>query len=79
MSHSDEDFQKAVNQSQKDHEEHERDLSKSKTEEEIVLDYVKKQSLAEEEYRKSVAAEHQGHPSDEELKKAMEQNLKLQS
>ena len=50
------DFQKAVELSKEVHDEHEQDLSKSKREEEIVLEYVKKQSLAEEQLKNSVAA-----------------------
>lgn len=53
---NDEELRKAMEISKKDHEEHEQTLSKSKTEEEIVLEYVKRQSLAEEQYRNSVAA-----------------------
>lgn len=52
----DDDFQTAIELSRKANEEHEQGPSKSKTEEEIVLEYVKKQSLAEEKLRKSVAA-----------------------
>lgn len=52
----DDSFQKAIQLSKKASEEHEQDLSKSKTEEEIVLEYVKKQSLAEEQLKKSIAA-----------------------
>lgn len=52
----DDDFQTAIELSRKASEEHEQGPSKSKTEEEIVLEYVKKQSLAEEQLRKSVAA-----------------------
>ena len=50
------DFQTAIELSRKTYEEHGQGLSKSKTEEEIVLEYVKKQSLAEEQLKKSVAA-----------------------
>lgn len=55
-----------------------------RTEEDIVLEYIKKQSLAEEEYRKKVAkdmendatgTQHDEH--DEELKRAMEESLKM--
>ena len=49
-------FHTAIELSRKAHEEHTQGLGKSKTEEEIVLEYVKKQSLAEEELKKSVAA-----------------------
>ena len=48
------DIQKATELSSKAHEELERGLSKSKTEEEIVLEYVKRQSLAEAQLKKSV-------------------------
>lgn len=50
------DFQTAMELSRKAHEEHEQGFSKSKTEEEIVIEYVKKQSLAEEQLKRSVAA-----------------------
>ena len=49
------DFQTAIELSRKAHEEHEQGLCKSKTEEEIVLEYVKKQSLAEEHLKRSIA------------------------
>lgn len=48
-----EDLQKVIELSKK---EHDQDRSKSKTEEEIVLEYVKKQSLAEEQHRRAAAA-----------------------
>lgn len=50
-------LQRATELSRKAHEEHEERLSRSKTEEEIVLGYVKKQSLAEDQLKKSVAAD----------------------
>ena len=53
---NDEELQKAMEISRKVHEEHERRLSKSKTEEGIVMEYMKRQSLAEEEHRDSVSA-----------------------
>lgn len=52
----DDDLQTAIELSRKAHEEHEQGLSKSLTEEEIVLEYVKKQSLAEEQLKNSIAA-----------------------
>lgn len=52
----DEDFQKAIELSKQSQEGHDQGLSKSKTEEEIVLEYVKKQSLAEEQHKKAAAA-----------------------
>ena len=55
-----------------------------RTEEDIVLEYVKKQSLAEEEYRrkmtkgknKAVSGDGDGDDEDEELKRALEESLK---
>ena len=48
---SDEDFDKALRESQLTYEEHQRRLEKAKTEEDIVTEYIKRQSTAEEEYR----------------------------
>ena len=48
----DQDLELALRLSQESHGQHAQDLSKSKTEEEIVLDYVKRQSLLEEEHRR---------------------------
>ena len=48
-----EDLQKVIELSKK---EHDQDRSKSKTEEEIVLEYIKKQSLAEEQHKRAAAA-----------------------
>lgn len=55
-----------------------------RTEEEIVLEYVKKQSLAEEEFRRQNAkgkerfpAENENDDDDEELRRAMEESLKM--
>ncbi|KAF7551394.1 hypothetical protein G7046_g7738 [Stylonectria norvegica] len=52
------------------------------TEEEIVMEYVKKQSLAEEQYRQQLAkgkgaATEDGGDDDEEMKRAMEESLRL--
>ncbi len=52
----DEDFQKVIELSKKAQEEHDQGIHKSKTEEEIVLEYIKKQSLAEEQHKKAAAA-----------------------
>lgn len=53
------DFQTAIELSRKANEELEQGLNESKmeTEEAIVLEYVKRQSLAEEEFKKSVTAD----------------------
>ena len=52
---NDEELRKAMEISKQVHEEHERRLSKSKTEEEIVMEYMKRQSLAEEEHKDSIS------------------------
>ena len=53
------DFQTAIELSRKAHELYEQGMSKSKTEEEIVLEYVKKQSLAEEQLKRSAVNKDQ--------------------
>jgi len=77
---TDEDFEKAVELSKKAQEEHEQGLSKLKTEEEIVLEYVKRQSLAEEQHKRSIISQQSAShdPSDQEMKKAMENSLNLE-
>ena len=54
---TDEELQKAIELSKKEHEEREQGLVRSKTEEEIVVEYIKKQSLAEEQHRNSMRTE----------------------
>ncbi|KAL8831072.1 MAG: hypothetical protein Q9170_005452 [Blastenia crenularia] len=49
-------LQKAIEQSRLAHDRHVEGLEKERTEEEIVLEYVKKQSLLEEECRRSVSS-----------------------
>ena len=51
--HLDTDFERALTESKKMHEESTQSLGRAKTEEEIVMDYVKRQSLAEATYKKS--------------------------
>ena len=53
------DFRATIELSRKAHEQHVQSLSKSKTEEEIVLEYVKKQSLAEEQLKRSAVSKDQ--------------------
>ena len=55
----DEELERILDESKKLHEEHEKGLEKQMAEEEIVVEYVKKQSLAEERYRESMEAEQQ--------------------
>ncbi|KAI9820095.1 MAG: hypothetical protein M1832_003802 [Thelocarpon impressellum] len=76
-------LQAAIEESKRSHEQREDELTRTKTEEEIVMEYIRKQSLAEEELRrareekgggeKTVATEE----SAEELKRAMEESLKV--
>lgn len=67
---ADEEMKEALELSKKEHEE---ELGRVKTEEDIVLAYMKRQSLAEEELKKKKGM---GDPSGEELKRAMEESLK---
>ncbi|KAI4196827.1 MAG: hypothetical protein LQ350_006293 [Teloschistes chrysophthalmus] len=48
------DLQKAMKESRQAHAQHEQDLNRERTEEEIVLQYVKKQSLLEDKHRGSL-------------------------
>ena len=72
----DEQLRRAMEESQR---QYEQELQKHKTEEDILLEHLKKQSLAEEEYSKSrgrgkaVADEDS---IDEDLRRAMEESLK---
>jgi len=50
------DLEKAIQESKEHHQRQESDATRARTEEEIVLEYVKKQSLAEEEHRRNLAA-----------------------
>ena len=74
-------IKRALEESERAHKEH---LERAKTEEEIVMEFVKKQSLAEEEFRrqktkgKAVAGtEVEGDEHDEELKRALEESLRV--
>ncbi|KAF4964459.1 hypothetical protein FZEAL_10870 [Fusarium zealandicum] len=53
-----------------------------RTEEDVVMEYIKKQSLAEEEYRQKMAkgkdkSSEENDNEDEELRRAMEESLKM--
>ena len=56
----DEALQRALMASEQEGKKHEEMLAKQRTEEEIVLEYVKKQSLLEEELRKTKVSEQEG-------------------
>lgn len=51
----DEALRKAIEESERAAQEHQSNLDKQRTEEDIVMEYVKKQSLAEEEHRRRMA------------------------
>jgi hypothetical protein len=81
----DESVKLAIEASKITHEEH---LSRVRTEEEIVMEYVKRQSLAEEEYEKALQKKPNRALSDAEdgsleydsgLKRALEESLKTSS
>ncbi|KAL9089254.1 MAG: hypothetical protein Q9165_005822 [Trypethelium subeluteriae] len=73
------DMQKALDASKAAHEEYNDEMTRQKTEEEVVMDYIKKQSLAEEEHRQTMLAKGKGRVTnddddavhEEELKKAI--------
>lgn len=81
----DEDLRLALQESE---EAHRQELARDKTEEEIVMEYVKKQSLAEEAFRRAKAkgkavsqsadkADGGRDDDDEDLKRALEESLHM--
>lgn len=80
----DEELKRAMEESARAHREHLARASSERTEEEIIMEYVKKQSLAEEEFRrqkakgKQTAREGEGEEDDDEdLRRALEESLKM--
>ncbi|KAI1415006.1 glycosyltransferase family 1 protein [Hypoxylon sp. FL1857] len=72
----DEELRRAIEESERAHKEELARASSLRTEEDIVMEYVKKQSLAEEEYRKAKGKEAVVDDEDEELRRALEESLK---
>lgn len=77
-----EELQRAINASKEDMHR----MQSERNEEDIVLEYIKKQSLAEEEFRKKYAKgkgngrhDEYDDDNDEELKRAMEESLRMTS
>ncbi|KAK7963820.1 Sterol 3-beta-glucosyltransferase [Apiospora saccharicola] len=76
-----ESMKRAIEESERAHQEELKRVETMKKEEDVVLEYIKKQSLAEEQYRQkgkdkvstSAGADH----DDEELKRALEESLRL--
>lgn len=76
---SDKGLQKALKESKEAHESHEQGLLKAKTEEQIVLEYMKKQSEAEDQYPRSKQSDITSclELNEAELQRAMKESLKL--
>ncbi|KAI0881589.1 glycosyltransferase family 1 protein [Annulohypoxylon maeteangense] len=75
----DDEMRRAIEESEKAHKEQLARASTLRTEEDIVLEYVKKQSLAEEEFRKAKGKQADTAVEDEELRRALEESLKTES
>lgn len=79
----DEDLRRAMEESEKAHEEHLARQGTERSEEEIIMEYVKKQSLAEEQFRRkgkstaSAQSVSNEDDDDEDLRRAMEESLRL--
>lgn len=74
----DEEFKRAIEESRIHHEQQ---LSRTRTDEDIVLEYVKKQSLAEEEFKKAMETKQGAfsgseHDHDDDRKTAIEESKK---
>jgi len=75
---ADEELRRAMEESEKAHQEELARMNSMKSEEDIVLEYVKKQSLAEAAFRDAKKAETAGtgNDEDEELRRALEESKK---
>ncbi|CRK36610.1 hypothetical protein BN1708_007123 [Verticillium longisporum] len=77
----DEELRRAIEESKTAHDDHRQKDQAARTEEDIVLEYVKKQSLAEDSFRsqygKGKARVEDEDENDEDLRKAMEESLKM--
>ncbi|RDW73139.1 putative glucosyl glucuronosyl protein [Coleophoma cylindrospora] len=77
-----EDLRKAIEASQSTHSDEQKGASGDKTEEDIVLEYIKKQSLAEEQHRLALQAskvreeDFQSQADEEALKQAIAESLR---
>ncbi|KAK8110989.1 Sterol 3-beta-glucosyltransferase UGT80B1 [Apiospora kogelbergensis] len=76
----DDALKRAMEESERAHQEELKRVETMKKEEDVVLEYIKKQSLAEEQYRqkaKDQVSTSANDGSDEELKKALEESMRL--
>ncbi|KAK4464145.1 sterol 3-beta-glucosyltransferase [Cladorrhinum samala] len=74
-----EQLRRAIEESEREHRNRSETMQRQQTEEEIVLNYVMKQSLAEEEYRNTLKGKGKqldDDDEDEELKRALEMSLR---
>lgn len=71
----DEELRRVLEESERAHKEDLARASSLRSEEDIVLEYVKKQSLAEEEYRKSQGKQKGVDETDDELRRALEESM----
>ncbi|KAK8035092.1 Sterol 3-beta-glucosyltransferase UGT80B1 [Apiospora rasikravindrae] len=74
-------LKRAIEESERAHQEELKRVEALKKEEDVVLEYIKKQSLAEEQYRKKGkdkvgSSANDNDDDDEELKKALEESLR---
>ena len=82
FNNADEDLMLALEVSRSSYDEQNQKVLQARTEEEIVLEYVKKQSVAENEYKRTIHKDKEiassGNNADEEaLKQAIEESLKV--
>lgn len=86
----DEQLRRALEESEREQRERAEQAARQRSEEEIVLEYVKRQSLAEEEYRRAMKArkgkatsrtgvDDDGDAEDEDLRRALEESLRMSS
>ncbi|KZL87056.1 glycosyltransferase family 28 domain-containing protein [Colletotrichum incanum] len=79
----DEELRRAIEASEAAHREQLNRAAAAQSEEQTVIEYVKKQSLAEEEFRRNASkgkareAADEDDDDDEDLKRAMEESLKM--
>ncbi|KAF3019246.1 hypothetical protein E8E14_003977 [Neopestalotiopsis sp. 37M] len=72
-----EEFKRALEASEKEHQEELARAKANRTEEDIVMEYVKKQSLAEAQFRPKGKGKDSDHADDDEdLKRAIEESMR---
>ncbi|RWA13712.1 hypothetical protein EKO27_g1403 [Xylaria grammica] len=73
---NDEELKRALEESEKVHQQELARVSSLKSEEDIVMEYVKKQSLAEAAFRNTKDRNANASEEDEELRRALEESMK---